>query len=78
MKGLSTNQGTNALIPLLIAFEVGKSFDADTQKWFYPVCLIAMCAVLWMIKGSGMTPSQGEEVIDTQEDIKDVIARGRK
>jgi len=78
MNGLSTNQGTNALIPILIAFEIGQSFDPETQKWFYPVCLTAMCVVLYLTKGSTIGPADGADLIEDKEDLKEVLKRGRK
>jgi len=40
--------------------------------------MIVMAIVAWRTTGSGMSPQQTDELLDTTQDIQDVLEQGRK
>lgn len=79
MLNLSTNTGQNAKGFFEIALGAIVLMDSGHEKSILMgICLICMAVVSFRTKGSGITPEQGQEILDTTQELKDVLGEGRK
>jgi hypothetical protein len=79
MNGLSTNAGQNAKGFFEMALGAIVMMEGSHEKSILMgICLICMALVSFRTKGSGITPEQGQEILSTAEEIKEVLGEGRK
>ena len=77
-KGLSTDAGTSWLGFLILVYNgISQMPEGNIKATLHFAILIVAAVVAFAIKGSGITPEQGKQILDTHEEIKDVLARGR-
>lgn len=76
---LSTAAGTNWQAIFYLALG---PIVAMPNGWHQTVLLITafvcMAIVCFSTKGSGISPEQGKEILDTAKELKDVLGEGRK
>ena len=78
MNGLSTDTGSNYSAILYMAMgSIVAMEDGSWKSILLAVCLLCLALVSWITKGSGLTKEQGDQLLDTAEDIQDVLRRGR-
>ena len=76
---LSTDAGTNGKSALWLAmFAIYEMSDGATKHTLLGIWLICMVAINYLMRGSGLNASEGEELIDTSKDLKDVLGEGRE
>jgi hypothetical protein len=76
---LSTETGTNWQGIFQLAMGAIIAMPEGTSKTILLViCLVCMATTSFATKGSGISPEQGQEILDTAEDLKDVLGEGRK
>lgn len=76
---LSTEIGTNWQGIFQLAMGAIITMPEGTSKTILLViCLVCMATTSFATKGSGISPDQGQEILDTAEDLKDVLGEGRK
>jgi cytosine/uracil/thiamine/allantoin permease len=76
--GLSTYHGTNVVAILLAAMEYSRDFDEETRKWLLPTLWGLLIVTFWLIRGN-TAPAVADELNQIgQEDIQDVLKRGRE
>ena len=76
---LSTEIGTNWQGIFQLAMGAIIAMPEGTSKTILLViCLVCMATTSFATKGSGISPDQGQEILDTAEDLKDVLGEGRK
>lgn len=79
MNGLSTNSGQNARGFFEVALgAIVLMADGHERNILMGICIICMAVVSFRTKGSGITPEQGQEILDTAKELKDVLGEGRK
>lgn len=79
MNGLSTNAGGNAKGFFEIALGAIVLMDGGHERnILMGICILCMAAVSFRTKGSGISPEQGQEILDTAKELKDVLGEGRK
>ena len=52
--------------------------EGNAKNTLLIICLLCMAAVSFATKGSGISPEQGQEILDTAQELKDVLGEGRK
>ena len=76
---LSTETGTNWQGIFQLAMGAIIAMPEGTSKTILLViCLVCMATTSFATKGSGISPEQGQEILDTAEDLKDALGEGRK
>ena len=78
MNGLTTDSGLNYQAVIYMAMgSIVAMEDGSWKSILIAICLICLALVSWMTKGSGLTKEDGKKLLDTAEDITDVLRRGR-
>ena len=78
MNGLTTDSGSNYQAVIYMAMgSIVAMEDGSWKSILIAICLICLALVSWMTKGSGLTKEEGKKLLDTAEDITDVLRRGR-
>lgn len=78
MKSLSTDQGFNALAVLIPAMGIVETMpDGNWKNSILVLIVIAIMVTGVATKGSGLSAKQGSDLINTTEDIKNVLKNGR-
>lgn len=79
MNGLSTKAGTDwqGIFQLAMGAIIMMP-ESLAKNVLLGICLTCMAAVSFATKGSGITPEQGQEILSTAEEIKEVLGEGRK
>jgi hypothetical protein len=52
--------------------------EGSAKTTLLVICLICMAATSFATKGSGISPEQGQEILDTAAELKEVLGEGRK
>lgn len=79
MGGLSTNSGQNAKGFFEMALGAIILMDGGHERnLLMGLCLVCMAIVSFRTKGSGISPEQGQDLLDTAKELKDVLGEGRK
>lgn len=79
MNGLSTNAGFNwqGIFQLAMGAIIAMP-EGNSKTILLVICLICMAAVSFATKGSGISPGQGQEVLDVAKELDEVLGEGRK
>ena len=76
---MNTNTGMNWQAIVWLAMSAITAMDTGTERTvLLAIGMIVMAIVAWRTTGSGLTPSQTDEILDTTADIQDVLEQGRK
>jgi ABC-type proline/glycine betaine transport system permease subunit len=76
---MTTNAGMNWQAVMWLAMSAVTTMDSGIeQKILLGVAMVVMAIVAWRTTGSGLSPKQTDELLDTTQDIQDVLEQGRK
>lgn len=76
---MTTNAGMNWIALLVLVYEgVSTIPDGTIKHVLIGMTLTAISVVAYATKGSGLTPRQTDEILDTTADIQEVLKQGRK
>ena len=76
---MTTNVGQNWTAVVWLVMSAITAMDTGTEKTvLLAVGMVIMALIAWRTTGSGLTPSQTDEILDTTADIQDVLEQGRK
>jgi ABC-type proline/glycine betaine transport system permease subunit len=48
------------------------------QKILLGIAMVVMAIVAWRTTGSGLSPKESQEILDTTESVQNVLNRGRE
>lgn len=76
---MNTNVGQNWQAVMWLVMSAITAMDTGTEKTvLLAVGMVIMAVIAWRTTGSGLSPKEGNEVLDTVEDIQSVLKRSRK
>lgn len=76
---LSSDQGFTALGVLIPAIAIIQDMAESTMKNILLGILLVVTGVIgWRTTGSGISPEQGKQILDTHEDIQELLKKGRE
>ena len=76
---MSTNAGMNWQAVMWLCMSAVTAMESGTERTvLLSIGMIVMAIVAWRTTGSGLTPTQTDELLDTTQDIQDVLEQGRK
>ena len=75
---MTTDKGMNYQSILWLVMSAITAMDSGTERTvLLSIGMVVMAIVAWRTTGSGLSPQQSEEILDTTESIEKVIQRGR-
>jgi hypothetical protein len=75
---MTTNTGMNWQAVMWLAMSAITAMETGTERHvLLGVAMVVMAIVAWRTNGSGLSPRQSEEILDTTADIQDVLKEGR-
>lgn len=75
---MTTNTGQNWAAVVWLVMSAITAMDTGTEKTILlAVGMVIMAVIAWRTTGSGLSPKEGNEVLDTVEDIQSVLKRSR-
>lgn len=75
---MNTDKGMNYQAILWLAMSAITSMDTGTERTvLLSLGMVVMAIVAWRTTGSGLSPKESQEILDTAEDIQSVLKRGR-
>jgi hypothetical protein len=75
---MTTNTGMNWQAVMWLAMSAITAMETGTERHvLLGVAMVVMAIVAWRTTGSGLTPKESEEILDTTADIQDVLKQGR-
>lgn len=76
---MTTDKGMNWVGIFFLAMSgINTMPEGQAKTVLLSICMIASAVVAFATKGSGLNKSEGEEIIDATQDLKDVLGEGRK
>ena len=76
---MTTNTGQNWAAVVWLVMSAITAMDTGTEKTILlAVGMVIMAVIAWRTTGSGLSPQQSEEILDTAADIQDVLEKGRQ
>ena len=76
---MSTNAGMNWQAVMWLCMSAVTAMESGTERTvLLSIGMIVMAIVAWRTTGSGLSPQQTDELLDTTQDIQDVLEQGRK
>ena len=76
---MTTNTGQNWAAVVWLVMSAVTAMDTGTEKTILlAVGMVIMAVIAWRTTGSGLSPKEGNEVLDTVEDIQSVLKRSRE
>lgn len=76
---MTTNTGQNWSAAVWLVMSAITAMDTGTEKTILlAVGMAVMALIAWRTTGSGLSPKEGNEVLDTVEDIQSVLKRSRE
>ena len=76
---MNTNVGMNFQATVWLAMSAITAMDTGTERTILlAIAMVVMAIVAWRTTGSGLTPTQTDELLDTTQDLQDVLEQGRK
>ena len=76
---MGTNTGMNWQAVIWLALSAITAMDTGTERTvLLALGMVVMAIVAWRTTGSGLSPKEGNEVLDTVEDIQSVLKRSRE
>jgi hypothetical protein len=75
---MTTSTGMNWQAVIWLAMSAITAMDTGTERTILlALGMVVMAIVAWRTTGSGLTPKESEEILDTTADIQDVLKQGR-
>lgn len=75
---MTTNAGMNWQAVMWLCMSAVTAMESGTERTvLLSIGMVVMAVVAWRTTGSGLSPQQSEEILDTTESIEKVIKRGR-
>lgn len=75
---MSTNTGQNWAAVVWLVMSAVTAMDTGTEKTvLLAIGMVIMALIAWRTTGSGLSPKESQEILDTSESIQDVLKRGR-
>ena len=76
---MNTNTGMNYQAVLWLAMSAVTAMDSGAERTILlALAMVVMAIVAWRTTGSGLSKQQTDELLDTTQDIQDVLDQGRK
>ena len=76
---MTTNTGMNWQAVMWLCMSAVTAMESGTERTvLLSIGMVVMAIVAWRTTGSGLTPRQTDEILDTTADIQDVLEQGRK
>lgn len=76
---MSTNAGMNWQAVMWLCMSAVTAMESGTERTvLLSIGMVVMAIVAWRTTGSGLSPQQTDELLDTTQDIQDVLEQGRK
>ena len=76
---MTTNAGMNWQAVLWLAMSAITAMESGTERTvLLSIGMVVMAIVAWRTTGSGLSPSQSEEILDATEDLESVLRTGRE
>jgi len=76
---VTTDKGMNWVGIFFLAMSgINTMPEGQAKTVLLSICMIASAVVAFATKGSGLNKSEGDELINTTEDLKDVLSKGRE
>lgn len=76
---MTTNSGMNYQAVLWLAMSAVTTMDTGIERnILLGIAMVVMAIVAWRTTGSGLSPQQTDELMDTTQDLQDVLEQGRK
>jgi hypothetical protein len=78
-KEMNTNVGMNWIGVFFTAMAgINSMPDGHAKTILMSICMIASAIVAFATRGSGLSKSQGAEVLETSKELQDVLGEGRE
>lgn len=75
---MNTNTGQNWAAVVWLVMSAVTAMETGTEKTvLLAVGMVIMALIAWRTTGSGLSPKESQEILDTAEDIQSVLKRGR-
>ena len=76
---MTTNAGMNWQAVLWLAMSAITAMESGTERTvLLSIGMVVMAIVAWRTTGSGLSPSQSEEILDATEGLESVLRKGRE
>jgi len=76
---MTTGIGMNWQAVIWLAMSAITAMDTGTDRTILlALGMVVMAIVAWRTTGSGLSPKEAQEVLDTTADIQDVLKEGRE
>lgn len=75
---MTTNSGQNWAAVVWLVMSAITAMDTGTEKTvLLAVGMVIMALIAWRTTGSGLSPKESQEILDTTESVQDALNRGR-
>ena len=75
---MSTNTGQNWAAVVWLVMSAITAMDTGTEKTvLLAIGMVIMSLIAWRTTGSGLSPKESQEILDTTESVQDALNRGR-
>ena len=75
---MTTNTGQNWAAVVWLVMSAITAMDTGTEKTvLLAVGMVIMALIAWRTTGSGLSPKESQEILDTAESVQDALNRGR-
>lgn len=79
MKALSTDQGTSWLGFLMLVYGgISQMPEGNLKAGLHLVILVVAAIICYSIKGSGLSHEDGKKLMDSHDDLQEVLKKGRE
>lgn len=76
---MSTNTGMNWQAVLWLCMSAITAMESGVERTvLLSIGMVVMAIVAWRTTGSGLSVQQTDELLDTTQDLQDVLEQGRK
>lgn len=76
---MTTNAGMNWQAVMWLCMSAVTAMESGTERTvLLSIGMVVMAIVAWRTTGSGLSPSQSEEILDATEDLESVLRKGRE
>lgn len=76
---MTTNAGMNWQAVMWLCMSAVTAMESGTERTvLLSIGMVVMAIVAWRTTGSGLSPKQTDELLDTTQDLQDVLEQGRK
>jgi len=75
---VSTNAGQNWAAVVWLVMSAITAMDTGMERnILLGMGMVIMAVIAWRTTGSGLTPKESQEILDTTESVQDALNRGR-